>query len=153
MYYNGKKYRINTTLPQNVADRMLAYLINSGKTDAEVMLEVLDAALPYLEDYPKTFLDAISEPNDNIPPMKIKRNSRSGGTPKPAFNHRLVRRTPRGKEPTIPDDTIRTIRRLAKEGNHTQREIGEMFHLCPTNISKIVNRKIRRHVKDEPDSQ
>ena len=132
---------------------MLAYLINSGKTDAEVMLEVLDAALPYLEDYPKTFLDAISEPNDHIPPIKIKRNSKGGETPKPSFNPRLVKRKPRGTEPKIPDDDIRTIRRLAKEGNHSQREIGEMFQLCPTTISKIVNRRVRKHVKDEPNSQ
>ena len=152
MYKNGKSYRINTTLPLNIADRMLAYLINSGKTDAVVMLEVLDAALPYLEDYPKTFLDAISDPNDHIPPIKIKRNSKGGETPKPSFNPKLVKCSPRGKV-KIPDDDIRTIRRLAREGNLSQREIGEMFQLCPTTISKIVNRRVRRHVKDEPNSQ
>ena len=73
-------------------------------------------------------------------------------TSKENNNHALrtgLRVNPKGSEngmAKVTEEDVLEIRRLAKENNHTQREIANMFNTQFPNIHRIIHRKRWKHI-------
>jgi len=59
----------------------------------------------------------------------------------------------RNRHRKLTDDEVRQIRRLAADGELSQREIGERFGVQQSAISKIVRRVALAHVPDTPEQR
>lgn len=65
-----------------------------------------------------------------------------------ASRNNLILKGERCHKSKLKNKDVVKIRKMYKEQKITHRELGKMFKICPTVVSRIINKKIWKHLKD-----